>query len=123
MRNWRSYNMTRISTDNILSNSDLLKAREKKQMEKMAQDFEAHFITSMLKDLDKTAHFTKKSYREETTMAIMYEKLGDFLAKKGIGVKEMIQRYAERGEYTKVSSETGDNKIKQNQEVLNEDTE
>ena len=102
--------MANISVDNTSGYNDLLKAREAKQLEKIGRDFESHFITSMLKEMDKTTRLTKKSYREETTMSIMYEKLGDYLAKKGVGIKEMLMKYGARTENTKVSAELRDNK-------------
>lgn len=77
-------------------------------IEKTAQQFESFLIFSMLKEFEKTIHSTtKKSYAEETQMSLFYEKIGDFMAKKGIGIKEMIVRYAERG--TKVFHGNGEN--------------
>jgi Rod binding domain-containing protein len=68
------------------------------KMEKVAEDFEALFIFNMLKELDKTTKLTEKGYMEETYMSIVYDKVSQFLAKnKGIGIKEMLMRYAERG--------------------------
>jgi len=69
------------------------------KMEKVAEDFEALFIFNMLKELDKTTKFKEKGYMEETYMSIIYDKVSQFLAKnKGIGIKEMLMRYAERGD-------------------------
>jgi Rod binding domain-containing protein len=69
------------------------------KMEKVAEDFEALFIFNMLKELDKTTKLTEKGYMEETYMSIVYEKVSQFLAKnKGIGIKEMLMRYADRGD-------------------------
>ena len=42
----------------------------------------------------------------------MYEKLGDYLAKKGLGIKDMMLKYMERAEDTKVSQGNGDNTLK-----------
>lgn len=68
------------------------------RMEKVAEDFEALFIFNMLKELDKTTKLKEKGYMEETYMSIVYEKVSQFLAKnKGIGIKEMLMRYTERG--------------------------
>jgi len=67
------------------------------KMEKVAQDFEALFILNMLKELDKTTKLNEKGYMEETYMSIIYDKVSQFLAKnKGIGIKEMLMRYADR---------------------------
>lgn len=67
------------------------------KMEKVAQDFEALFILNMLKELDKTTKLNEKGYMEETYMSIIYDKVSQFLAKnKGIGIKEMLVRYADR---------------------------
>ena len=68
------------------------------RMEKVAEDFEALFIFNMLKELEKTTKLKEKGYMEETYMSIVYEKVSQFLAKnKGIGIKEMLMRYTERG--------------------------
>jgi Rod binding domain-containing protein len=50
----------------------------------------------MLKELGKASQLTKKSYTEETEMSIFYEKVGDYLAKRGIGIKEAIMKYLSR---------------------------
>ena len=69
------------------------------KMKKTAEDFEALFIFNMLKELDKTSKLTKKGYMEESYMSIAYEKVSQYLAKnKGLGIKEMIMRYADRGD-------------------------
>ncbi len=72
------------------------KAGKRQAMEKAAEGFESFFIYNMLKELDKTAQFTKKSYAEETEMSIFYEKVADCLAKRGIGIKEAIMKYLSR---------------------------
>ena len=45
-------------------------------------------------------------------MPIVYEKVADYLADKGIGIKEMLMRYADNGN-TKVLQKSGDNVVKQ----------
>jgi Rod binding domain-containing protein len=103
----------KVDTQSAPSYSELLKANESKTAEKLGEEFEAFFISSMLKEMGKATHTTKKSFMEETYTAIMYEKIGEHVAqKKGIGIKEMVLKYVERTEETKVSDETGDNKVK-----------
>ena len=46
--------------------------------------------------MQKTTQFSKKGYTEQTYMSIVYEKVADYLADKGIGVKEMLMRYADK---------------------------
>jgi Rod binding domain-containing protein len=105
-----------LSANTISLQSDPTKTKGRKDAEKVGQDFESYFITTMLKELEKTTHLTKKSYGEETYMSIMYEKLGDYLAKKGLGIKGMIQKYVERADAVadtaKVFQENGDNRDK-----------
>jgi len=72
------------------------KSAKRQSMEKAAEGFESFFIYNMLKELDKASHFTKKSYTEETEMSIFYEKVADFLAKRGIGIKEAMMKYLSR---------------------------
>ncbi|MGA3173593.1 MAG: hypothetical protein ABSE25_04110 [Syntrophorhabdales bacterium] len=69
------------------------KTARQKSMEKAAEGFESFFIFSMLKEMGKTAHFGQKSYAEETEMSIFYEKVADYLAARGIGIKEVILKY------------------------------
>ncbi len=101
-----------ILAGKIPMQSDPTKTKGQKNAEKISQDFESYFITTMLKELDKTTHLSKKGYSEETYMSIMYEKLGDYLAKKGIGIKGMVLKYMERADDTKVFQENGDNRDK-----------
>ena len=75
---------------------------------KAATEFESYFITQMLIELDKTTHFSKKSYAEETHKAVIYQKVGDYLAKKGLGIREMIMKYVENG--AKVINGSSDNR-------------
>jgi|WetSurMetagenome_2_1015567.scaffolds.fasta_scaffold43288_3 Rod binding domain-containing protein len=77
-------------------------------MEKTAEQFESFLIFSMLKEFEKATHSTKKSYAEQTQMSLFYEKVGDVLAKKGIGIRDMIAKYTERS--VKVSDDKGENR-------------
>ena len=81
--------------------------------EKVCKSFESYFIFNMLKELQKTTQLSKKKgYAEDTYMSIVYEKVADFIADKGIGIKEMLMRYADRGndkENAKVLKGSGDN--------------
>lgn len=64
--------------------------------EKVGREFESFFLYFMLKELDKTTHVEKKSYMSETYRSIAYEKVGEYLAKKGIGIREMLVKYMEK---------------------------
>ncbi len=75
---------------------------------KTAEEFESFLLFTILKEFDRTTHFTKKSAAAETQMSIVYEKIAGFLAKKGIGIKEVLERYADRG--AKVLKENGEKK-------------
>ena len=76
--------------------------------EKICEGFESYFILNILKEMEKTTHISKKGFKEQTYMSIIYEKAADFLAHKGIGVKEMLMKYADQGN-AKVLKESGDN--------------
>ena len=77
-------------------------------VEKVAQDFESFLIFTMMKEMEKTTHTSKKSYTEETYMTLMYEKVADYLSKKGLGIKDMLVKYmGDRN--IKVFKEKGDN--------------
>ena len=81
-----------------------------KDRDKVLNQFESFFLFTMFKELEKTTHFTKKGFMEQTYMGIVHEKLGDYLAKKGVGIREAISRYIDRGG-TKVPAPKGDNKV------------
>jgi Rod binding domain-containing protein len=76
--------------------------------EKVCEGFESYFILNILKEMEKTIHISKKGFKEQTYMSIVYEKAADFLAHKGIGIKEMLMKYADQGN-AKVLKESGDN--------------
>ena len=78
-------------------------------VKKAAEAFESYLLGTILQEFAKATQMTKKSYAEETQMSLFYEKVADIMAKKGIGLKEMLSRYAERG--AKVSGKNGENKI------------
>ncbi len=93
-----------IGPDLVKHGQDITNVREiskndQEKFEKIAEDFEALFLFNMLKELDKTTKLSEKGYMEETYMSVIYDKVGQFLAKnKGIGIKEMLMRYSERGD-------------------------
>jgi Rod binding domain-containing protein len=78
---------------------------------KVAHDFESYFIFTVLKELEKVTHVSKKGQIEQTYMSVVYEKVAECLAKKGIGIKEMLTKYGERAN-VKVSDRKGDNTVK-----------
>lgn len=78
-------------------------------VEKACEGFESYFVSLMMNELQKTASFGEKSFMEENYMAIVNQKVSEFIAKKGIGIKEMLMRYVEQGA-SKVSSPSVDNK-------------
>ncbi len=76
--------------------------------EKVCQDFESFMLYSMLKYMEKTTKMSKKGYEEETYMAMVYQKVADFLAEKGIGIKEILMKYTDK-ENIKVNPSIADN--------------
>jgi len=54
-------------------------------------------------------------------MSLVYEKAADFMAKKGIGIKEMLVEHMEKN--TKVLSTNGDNIAKVKKEEFHEDNQ
>ena len=93
----------------------------KTNVEKIAQEFESYLMFTMLKELEKTANLTKKGHTEQTYMSLVYEKAADFMAKKGIGIKEMLVEHMEKN--TKVLSTNGDNIAKLKKEEFHEDNQ
>jgi len=75
--------------------------------EKACEGFESFFVSLMLNELQKTACFSDKSFMEENYMTIVNQKVSEFVAKKGMGIKEMLMRYMDQGA-SKVSSPLAD---------------
>ena len=86
-----------------------LKSRTTKDLGKACEGFEAYLLSTMLKELQKTTNLVTKDNTSETYFAMLSERLAEFMAKKGIGVKEMLLRYAQPGHSTKVLQGTADN--------------
>jgi len=84
-------------------------------VEKVAEAFESYLLGTVLQEFAKATQMTKKSFAEETQTSLFYEKVADIMAKKGIGLKEMLLKYTERG--AKVSGKNGENKLGETQEV------
>jgi Rod binding domain-containing protein len=78
--------------------------------EKVARDFESFFIFTMIKEMEKATLSSKKGFMQETYMSVVYEKLGEYLAGKGMGLKEAITKYLER-DNIKVSASKVDNRL------------
>ncbi len=91
-----------IATDRLIVNdpakgiTSLKQKMNKEEKAKVCENFESFMIFVMLKNLEKMAQIEKKESPEQTYMSFAYEKVGDYLAKKGIGIKEMLMRYADR---------------------------
>lgn len=94
--------MKTIAADRLILNdpatglTNLRQKMDKAEKAKVCENFESFMIFVMLKNLEKTAQIEKKESPEQTYMSFAYEKVGDYLAKKGIGIKEMLMRYADR---------------------------
>ncbi len=86
-----------------------LKGRSTKDVKTACEGFEAYLVSNMLNQLQKTTGFSKKSDAEQTYFSMFHEKVADFVAKKGIGIKEMLMRYVERAQNAKVSEGKADN--------------
>ncbi|MCX8111074.1 MAG: rod-binding protein [Syntrophorhabdaceae bacterium] len=91
-------------TSRILKNHG---QKDESNIEKVAQDFESFLIYTMLKEMEKTVSSSGKSFMKQTYMSVMYEKLGDYIAKKGIGIKDMVAEHMKKN--IKVLKEMGDN--------------
>ncbi|MEN6617406.1 MAG: hypothetical protein ABFD12_12685 [Syntrophorhabdus sp.] len=81
--------------------------------EKVCKEFESFMLYSMLKYMEKTTNMSpKQGYAEESYMAIVYEKVADFLAEKGVGIKEMLMKYTDKENISKVIPPIRDNEDK-----------
>jgi Rod binding domain-containing protein len=87
-----------------------LKGRSSKDVKAACQEFEVYLVSSVLNQLQKTTGSSEKSYAEQTYFSMFHEKVAEFAAKKGIGVKEILMRYMERVQSAKVSEGKADNR-------------
>lgn len=77
-------------------------------VEKACENFESFFVSMLMNELQKTANLTEKSFMDQNYMTIVNQKVSEFIAKKGIGIKEVLMRYLEQGD-TKLSLPSTDN--------------
>ncbi len=91
-----------------------LRGRSTKDVKAACEGFEAYLVSTMLNQLQKTTGSSEKSYAEQTYFSMFHEKVAEFVAKKGIGIKDVLMRYLERDHdtqiNTKVLTEAADNK-------------
>ncbi len=107
----------KIPVDATLSHDNALRGingKNTKDVKAACEKFEAYFVSTMLKELQKTTLSSEKSYAEQTYFSMFHEKVAEFVAKKGIGIKDKLMRYLEHNHKaqinTKVLTGTADNK-------------
>jgi Rod binding domain-containing protein len=77
--------------------------------EKAAESFESFFVSLFLNELQKTVNLSeKKSFMEQNYMTMINQKVSEFIAKRGVGIKDVLMRYLEQAD-TKVSPSSVDN--------------
>jgi Rod binding domain-containing protein len=77
--------------------------------EKACQNFESFFVSLLLNELQKTISLSeKKSFMDQNYMTMVNQKVSEFIAEKGIGIKDVLMRYLEQ-EGVKVSHSSADN--------------
>ena len=86
-----------------------LTGRSDKDLKAACEGFEAYLVYTMLQECQKTVSITEKSNTEQTYFSMMNEKVAEVVARKGIGVKEMLLRYLKGTENSKVMQEKADN--------------
>jgi len=91
-----------------------LKERSTTDKKAACEGFEAYLVSTMLNQLQKTTGSSEKSYAEQTYFSMFHEKVAEVVAKKGIGIKDVLMRYLDRNHdaqiNTKVLTGTADNK-------------
>ncbi|HVN25581.1 MAG TPA: rod-binding protein [Syntrophorhabdales bacterium] len=91
-----------------------IKGKNTKDLKSACEGFEAYLVSTMLNQLHKTADSSDKSHAEQTYFSMFHDKVAEFVAKKGIGIKDALMRYLERNHTaqinTKVLTESADNK-------------
>lgn len=83
------------------------KVKYESDIDKVAHDFESYFVFIILKEMEKTTNSSNKNFIKQTYMSAVYEKVGDYIANKGIGIKDIISEYLQKN--IKVLKEKSDN--------------
>jgi len=65
--------------------------------EKACENFESFFVSLLMNELQKTINLSEKSFMEQNYMTMVNQKVSEFIAKKGIGIKDVLMRYLEHG--------------------------
>jgi Rod binding domain-containing protein len=86
-----------------------LSGKNAKDLKAACEGFEAHLVFTMLNELQKASGLAEKSSTEQTYFSMLNEKVAEVVAKKGIGVKEMLMRYLQDVKKPKVLDGTADN--------------
>ncbi len=89
--------------------AEKLKGSSTKDLKAACEGFEAYLLSSMLNQLQKSVSLSEKSLAEQTYFSMLNQKVAEFAAKKGIGVKEMLMRHLGREHNTKVLDGSADN--------------
>jgi Rod binding domain-containing protein len=87
-----------------------MEKRSPRDTKAACESFEAYLLSNLLNQLRKTTGFSDKSQAEQTFFSMFNEKIGEVLAKKGIGITDILMRYVEHAQNAKVSGEKGDNR-------------
>ncbi|MDW8002885.1 MAG: hypothetical protein RMJ39_09560 [Deltaproteobacteria bacterium] len=82
-----------------------------KDPKKVARDFEALFLSLILKEMKKTISFSRKSLADSTYWDILFDKVSEYLAQRGIGLKNLFMTYLETEE-SKKFLKNADKKVK-----------
>jgi len=86
-----------------------LNGKNSKDLKSACEGFEAYLVFTLLNELQKTTNLSEKSSIELTYFSMLNEKVAEVVAKKGIGVKDMLLRYLQGGQNAKVLAEKADN--------------
>ncbi len=92
--------------------AEKLKGSSTKDLKAACEGFEAFLLSKMLNQLQKTVSLSEKSFAEQTYFSMMNEKVAEFAATRGIGIKDMLMRYVGRAHSTKVLDGPADNTLK-----------
>jgi Rod binding domain-containing protein len=86
-----------------------LNGKTSKDLKGACEGFEAYLVLTLLNELQKTTNLSEKSSAEQTYFSMLNEKVAQVVAKKGIGVKDMLLRYLQGSQNPKVLLEKADN--------------
>jgi Rod binding domain-containing protein len=88
-----------------------LEMRMEREIGKAARMLESYFLFVLLKEMGRLARLQGGDFSTDTYTTLLFDRLADFLARRGVGLAEMLEKGLKE-KVLKFYGEIGDNKRK-----------